>query len=312
MKSHSIITILLTMIMSMTVTAAFAYDIAAVNSDGVIFYYSWRDYGGNELAVVDMYGAYFVPGTNDTYSGNVVIPASVKYQNKNYSVTRINSSAFIYCKGLTSVTIPNTVTSIDGGTFAYCNRLVSAKLGKNLEVIEDGLFNGCYNLKDIYCYADKVPEGYSFFPPNHNTTLHVPAAILEDYKTSWQWSLFTNIVPLAEIEPLVGSRETTFGGEGDAIHEGTDLTDAVIDNTYYSMDAGNGDGYDAESQALVLNSTNTEGQMSTVTDGRVGDDAVRDNYVGIIFELPSWNGRITLDLQTIGSHALYCLSLRLV
>ncbi|MDD6642460.1 MAG: leucine-rich repeat domain-containing protein, partial [Bacteroidales bacterium] len=35
------------------------------------------------------------------------------------------SSAFAYCSGLTSVTIPNSVTSIGGGAFAYCSGLTS-------------------------------------------------------------------------------------------------------------------------------------------------------------------------------------------
>ena len=38
------------------------------------------------------------------------------------------------------------------------------------------------------------------------------------------------------------------------MNESTDLSNTVIDNTYYSMNADNGDGYDATEQAIVLNS----------------------------------------------------------
>lgn len=225
------------------------------------------------------------------------------------SVTKIGDDAFRRSYGLRSITIPNSVSYIGESLFAECYSLAAIVIGKNVEIIKGNPFYECYRLKDIYCYAEKVPEkgehSLGFRPQNENTILHVPAASMEAYKTSTAWNRFTNIVPLEEIESLIESKETTFGGEDNPIHEETDLTDAIIDNTYYSMDAGNGDGFDAESQALVLNTTNTEEQMSTVTDGKVGDDAVRENYIGIIFKFPSWNGKITLDLQTLGSHALY-------
>ena len=49
---------------------------------------------------------------SDEYSGNVVIPSSVTYSGNTYSVTSIGNWAFSYCRGLTSITIPNSVTSI--------------------------------------------------------------------------------------------------------------------------------------------------------------------------------------------------------
>ena len=58
-----------------------------------------------------------------SYSGNVVIPPSVSYVGKNYSVTSIEWDAFYGCSGLTSVTIPNSVTSIGDGALVVSKRV---------------------------------------------------------------------------------------------------------------------------------------------------------------------------------------------
>ena len=223
------------------------------------------------------------------------------------SLTTIGDRAFENCQCIGSITIPNSVTEIGINAFWGCCRMTSLMIGKGVVSIGQGaLTTKGYSrekLRDIYCYAEQVPDFFNL-SSFEGVTFHVPAASLEAYKTAWGWNRIANIVPLDYLEPLVGSKTTTFGGEDDAISEETDLTDSVVDNIYYSMDQENGDGYDAESQALVLNSTNTEEQMSTVVEGKPGEDAVHDNYVGIIFELSSCSGMITIDLQTLGSNVL--------
>ncbi|MBR6892963.1 MAG: leucine-rich repeat domain-containing protein [Bacteroidaceae bacterium] len=57
------------------------------------------------------------------YNGDIVIPETVVYEGVTRSVTSIGDLAFLYCYGLTSVTIPNSVTSIGGGAFRDCHGL---------------------------------------------------------------------------------------------------------------------------------------------------------------------------------------------
>ena len=104
-----------------------------------------------------------------------------------------------------------------------------------------------------------------------------------------------------EIKPISESEEMSFK---EAIGNETDLENTVIDNTYYNLDATNGDGYDATEQALVLNSTTSSTQMSAIQGAQVGDAAVRENFSGIIFELPAGKGVVTVDAKTIGTHVL--------
>ena len=77
---------------------------------------------------VEVDGIYYdISGTTATvtsgdnkYSGDMVIPESITYNNSKYSVTSIGKSAFYICSSLTSVTIPNSVTSIGDAAFDSC------------------------------------------------------------------------------------------------------------------------------------------------------------------------------------------------
>ena len=57
---------------------------------------------------------------HEKYSGEVVIPSSIKVEGKEYTVTSIGYRAFSDCSRLTSVTIPNSVTSIGSYAFYFC------------------------------------------------------------------------------------------------------------------------------------------------------------------------------------------------
>ena len=63
-----------------------------------------------------------------SYSGDIIIPASVTYNEITYSVTSIGEHAFYNCSGLTSVTIPNSVTSIGDDAFYGCTGLTSVNI----------------------------------------------------------------------------------------------------------------------------------------------------------------------------------------
>ena len=49
------------------------------------------------------------------------------------SVTRIGDSAFAWCSGLTSITIPDSVTSIGMEAFAYCGNLTDITVNGTME-----------------------------------------------------------------------------------------------------------------------------------------------------------------------------------
>ncbi len=69
------------------------------------------------------------------------------------SVTVIDESAFYYADVLTSITIPDTVQSIGMRAFGWCNSLESVTLGSGITEIPDYCFNHCAALTSL-----SIPE----------------------------------------------------------------------------------------------------------------------------------------------------------
>ena len=65
------------------------------------------------------------------------------------SVTEIGNGAFEVCHSLTSITIPNTVTSIGHGAFYFCSGLTSITIPNSVTSIGYEAFSGCKSLTSI-------------------------------------------------------------------------------------------------------------------------------------------------------------------
>ena len=65
------------------------------------------------------------------------------------SVTSIGDGAFWGCESLTSVTIPNSVTSIGTQAFEYCSSLTSVTIGNSVTSIGERAFYLCYALTSV-------------------------------------------------------------------------------------------------------------------------------------------------------------------
>ncbi len=66
--------------------------------------------------------------TGGTYTGDVVIPTTVSYNDTVFSVTSVYTNAFNGSSELKSITLPNTIASIGTGAFYGCTGLQSIQL----------------------------------------------------------------------------------------------------------------------------------------------------------------------------------------
>lgn len=98
------------------------------------------------------------------YTGDVVIPSTVTYENRTLTVTSIGFSAFENCSALTSISIPNSVASIAKEAFKYCSSLKSVTIGNSVTSIGYGAFYGCSGLTGI-SIPNSVARigGYAFY-----------------------------------------------------------------------------------------------------------------------------------------------------
>lgn len=77
---------------------------------------------------------------NYSYSGSVVVPDMVRYENKNYSVVRIGYSAFggdynDSGSDVTEVVLPETIEEIRSCAFCNCRKLLKINMPENLNII---------------------------------------------------------------------------------------------------------------------------------------------------------------------------------
>lgn len=99
-------------------------------------------------------------GINSDYSGNIIIPESITYQNTSYKVTQIGELAFAKCGNISSISIPNSIIYIGKAAFSGCIGLKNINLPNEITCIEECLFENCENLSSI-----AIPDNVSIIKP---------------------------------------------------------------------------------------------------------------------------------------------------
>ncbi len=193
-----------------------AYDFEV---DGICYNYN------NDGISVAVAGEYV---ENDTiyqypYSGDVIIPSSVAYNGKTYSVTAIGDQAFNDCKELLSVSIPNSVTSLGVNAFYNCTGLTSIIIPNSVTSIDMYAFAWCTGLTSVtMSNAVTTISEAAFWSCTSLTSINIPSSV-----TSIGEAAFMNCTSLTNL-PLPNSL-TSIGGYSFALCKG--LTSLNIPNS---------------------------------------------------------------------------------
>lgn len=249
--------IILTVLMSLDAISAFAHDIEVKCDDGKSIYFVWTN-NKTELAVsyggTSKYGGY--------YSGNIVIPESVEYNGKTYSVTAIGWHAFHNCRNLTSVTIPNSVKSIVEDAFTNCVGLTSIAIPSSVTYIQNA-FDGCRNLYSVHitdleawCNIDfsgmgiarhlylngeeiknlVIPSGITSIKAGAFQGCSITSVTIPNSVTSIEYSAFSGCSDLTSV--TIPNSVTSIGNTAFAYCSG--LTSIIVENGNPNYDSRNG------------------------------------------------------------------------
>ncbi|MBR0527272.1 MAG: leucine-rich repeat protein, partial [Prevotella sp.] len=132
-----------------SITAS-AYDFSAENAQGQTFYYNIT--GDNTVEVTNNGGNYIYR--------DVIIPSTVEYNEKTYTVTGIGACAFM-SSFITSITLPNTITKIGGRAFEYCDKLSCLTIPENVTYLGESAFGEYPKIQKLYYNARNAECGHS-------------------------------------------------------------------------------------------------------------------------------------------------------
>lgn len=106
--------------------------------------------------------------TDSTYSGAIVIPGTITYNGKQYTVTAIGQSAFGVQTNyeqnslVTSITLPDTLKVIEQKAFENCVNLTELKIPESVTEIGTDAFYGCNGVITINIPAGVKDMGISY------------------------------------------------------------------------------------------------------------------------------------------------------
>ena len=155
------------------------------------------------------------PILNKVYITNMNSFAQTNFNNA--KANPANTSQHIYDangKEIINVVLPKGTKYVNNNAFNGCAFIESIEMPATMDHVNDDIFVGCSALKDVYCYAEEVPEFIGVNDPTsmdevfQNATLHVPFGSESLYQkdTSW-WGKFTKLLgcepkPTAVVEKI--------------------------------------------------------------------------------------------------------------
>ena len=146
---------------------------------------------------------------NNGYDDSPFKDYEIRKATVKYGITSIGESAFLGCRGMTELTLPNSVTSIGDFAFSLCSGLTELTLPNSVTSIGDYAIYGCSDLSKITSLAEIPPVcGSGVFDRVNKTNceLIVPVVSVTAYKQAEVWNEFSNIRGFSGVEVTVAGK----------------------------------------------------------------------------------------------------------
>ena len=124
------------------------------------FTYTYKGHTLNYLVLSESKRTCAVIGSTSGPVGALELPDFPVKNGIEYTLVEIADYAFYYCRGLTSVEIPNSVKTIGDRAFYMCTGLTSVVIGNSVMSIGYEAFADCSWLKKS-AYPDNIPNPFS-------------------------------------------------------------------------------------------------------------------------------------------------------
>lgn len=251
-------------------------------------------------------------------SGDVDIPSEVTYNDEKYSVTSIGHGAFYGCKGITSVTIPNSVKTIVSYAFMGCDGITSITIPASVTSIGYLAFKGCSKLSSLIIGKSVISiDDYAFYCPG------LTSIVVESENTVYDSRENCNaIIKTKENEMVLGCINTTIPNSVTSIvgafNGAHNLTSITIPNSIRNIGGAAFGGCNGLTSIDIPNSVTSIGDAAfSGCDGltaieipnsvtSIGNDAFRGCDGLTAIEIPN-------SVSTIGRSAFaYCSKLESV
>lgn len=170
------------------------------------------------------------------YEGDIVIPSTVTYQRKSYTVTSIaggqypSSGAFWGCSNLTSITIPSTVSNIGSYAFGSCTSLTSIVIPNSVTNIGNYAFQYCSSLGSIDIPSGITTIGWNTFAGCSSLkNIEIPNSVTIIANGAFEGCTSLTKIVIPESVNLIGVS---------AFHNCSNLTDITILSSITSIETG--------------------------------------------------------------------------